>query len=742
MPATTQYEVVAHFKATGDLGKKINQMTRQLPTLDRQLQRAGMRAQQMGRMIEGSATRTVAAWGSAGVKIAAVAAVVSGGLLIRGGLKFNKIMEDTRLQAATMFQMFKLSEGQIGKNATAGEKWAQNLKNADFIMQGLFKVAKKTPASFQQVTTTYKGMAAGMSLATTDLTRQLKFMESVSLLGGLAGGDYTVLGAQMGRILAGSAGAEMNIWKVISRPIMEAGKSMKLFKKEMKLGADVTKAFNELSSPERLRILEAAMANFGEEMKTAYAESMAGIVSTTESQLQILSGMGTKPLYEGFRKWLIQINRSNMEEADRRRVRGAVPGSVLARVTGQGKEGLFSEGNMRRWSRLFATLGLHLGRLGQRMLDGLERAGFYILNNWPAMMDKFRSAWLFGVAAFKAMFVLMITRMVAGRLVGGAGMALGAGAGLLGGLRMIVGALTGGGKGKKFRNRMEGRAFLSRSGMWAFLGPLAGHAMKLAVSFGLLLPLFVVMGAAIAGVSVIVAGVAAYISEHWTSLLSKIASGEVVFTTLIKGWNTLWETLKKIGETVLGPGNPAEKLQRVLDSIGGALIWFAQLLSPLLDNLAGVIHLASASTRGNLEAAIARSKGTVGTFRKTGGVADESFMYGGKTVAQWREAVAVWNRREAAVTNLAGVAAVEASRERTPVELAAIEKKEAVIRKAAEEAAAKKAAKGTNVNIQNVIVNQDLRGLDPDRVFASFLPALEKVARDKTTAVSQLAFGA
>ena len=166
MPATTQYEVAAHFKATGDLGKQIGRMTRQLPGLDRQLQRAGMRAQQMGRMIEGSATRTVAAWGGAGAKIAAVAAVVSGGLLVRGGLKFNKVMEDTRLQAATMFQMFKLSEGQLGKNATASEKWAQNLQNADFVMQGLFKVAKKTPASFQQVTTTYKGMAAGISLAT------------------------------------------------------------------------------------------------------------------------------------------------------------------------------------------------------------------------------------------------------------------------------------------------------------------------------------------------------------------------------------------------------------------------------------------------------------------------------------------------------------------------------------------------------------------------------------------------
>lgn len=738
MPQATQYEVVAKFSAKGDLQKRVNQMTRGLPVMNRQLQRAAGYTRNLGRTIEGTAARSFASWGATGAKVAGVGATLAGGMLIRGGLRFNKVMEDTRLQAATMFQMFKLSEGQLGKNATQGEKWAQNLENAKFVMQGLFEVAKKTPASFQQVTMTYKGMAAGITLATKDLTRQLKFMESVSLLGSLAGGDYTVLGAQMGRILAGSAGAEMNIWKVISQPIMEAGKSMKLFKKEMTLGADVTKAFNELASPERLRILERAMSEFGEEMKTAYAESMAGIVSTTESQLQVLMGMGTKPLYEGFRGWLVQLNRSNKAMT----VLGRQSAQMLGGGTdfGQGplrsrREGLFSDYNMKRWSVLFNTLGMQLGRLGQRMMDGLERAGFYLLDNWPQMMETFRSAWTYGVAAFRAMLAVMLTRMMVGRGLAVAGAGVGAATGAMSGIMKVLGLAMGGGKrGFQYaRSRQAGpmsiMEVISRPftalfrGLKPFLSALAVFAVILVPLVGVI----VALGIALAGLSVLAASIAVYITVHWKELMDAVTSGQVTFDKFRDGAKTLWGTLLKIGETLLGGEGPVDTLQKALNALGETMVWLARQMGPVLASFADVLRIEHARNKVNAVGA--------DLLNVTG--------YAPVWAKEYREREQWTGRMIELLDNLAKVGTAEAEKQVSQQQRATL----AVARMRAQGLAQdqqqrKGEPKGTEVKIQNVIVNQDLRGLDPDRVFASFLPALEKVARDKTTAVSQLAFGA
>ena len=737
MPQTTQYEVVAKFSAKGDLQKRVNQMTRGLPVMNRQLQRASQYTRNLGRTIEGTAARSFASWGATGAKIAGVAATLAGGMMIRGGLRFNKVMEDTRLQAATMFQMFKLSEGQIGKNATQGEKWAQNLKNAEFVMQGLFKVAKKTPASFQQVTTTYKGMAAGITLATTDLRRQLKFMESVSLLGGLAGGDYTVLGAQMGRILAGSAGAEMNIWKVISRPIMEAGKSMKLFKQEMKLGADVTKAFNELSSPERLRILEKAMSEFGEDMKLAYAQSMAGIVSTTESQLQVLSGLGTKPLYEGFRKWLVQMNRSSavMGVLGRQRAQLLGAGTDFGQgPIGGRREGLLSDYNMKRWTQLFDTLGMHLGRLGQRMMDGLERAGFYILDNWPAMMESFRTVWTYGVAAFKGMLAIMITRMMVGRGLAIAGAGMGAASGAMGGIMKVLALAMGGGK-KGFqyaRSRQAGpmsmMEMISRpfTALFRGLKPFLSALVLFSVILVPLIAFIVALGIALAGLAVIAASIAVYITVHWKELMDAVSSGKVTFDKLREGAMVLWNTLLKIGETLLGGDSPVDTLQRALNALGETMIWLARQMGPILSSFADVLRYEHARNKLNAVGAdILNVTGMAPEWQK-----------------DYREREQWTGRMIEMLDRLAKVGTAEAEKQVSQQQRATL----AVARMRAQGLAESQQGKpgepkGTNVNIQNVIVNQDLRGLDPDRVFASFLPALERVARDKTTAVSQPVFG-
>lgn len=348
---------------------------------------AGMRAGPLG--------RAGAAMGGAARMGGMIAGAGAAGLLAVG-LQFNKQMEQARLSAATMFQLFGMSEAILGKNATISEKWAGNLELGNKAIDSLFEIAKRTPASVGQITQAFESMAPGLAITTKDLDRQLKFMEKAALLGGMVGGDFGVLGAQLGRVLAGSAGAEMNIWKQLQTPILKAGKAMGVFGQNMGVSSKMTEDFNKMAAGTRLELLEEALKAFGPEVKDQWARSMAGISSTTMSNIQIISGQLTKPLFEAWKTFLNKINKSD--------------------------SGVFGTRAMARWEAIGSQLGRKLEGAANFWFNAIERGLTSINENWDNVIAQVRSAFEVGALVLKGALA-----------VGGAKAATGVAVGVVGG---------------------------------------------------------------------------------------------------------------------------------------------------------------------------------------------------------------------------------------------------------------------------------------------------------------------
>lgn len=631
---------------------------------------AGMAAGPMG--------RAGAAIGGA-ARAGGLAAAVGGGGMLAMGLRFNKQIEDATLSAGTMFQMFGLAEDKIGKAASESEQWAANLGLAKEVMAGLFEVAKKTPASFGQVSQAFQGMSAGLAITTKDIDRQLKFMEKASLLGGLTGGDYQVLGAQVGRMLAGSAGAEMNIWRVFQPTILKAGRSLGIFNQNMRVGSDMTMAFNKQSAETRIKLLEGALAAFGEPVRNAWATSMAGITSTTISNIQVISGQLTKPLFEAWRAFLVKINKAG--------------------------SGVFGDKAMVRWEMIGSQLGRKLESSANYWLNALESGLTNINQNWDTITVQVQKAFEAGALVIKGALAFGAAKAATGVAVGVAGGGLAAFAGfaqvfaaigpvaltlipvvamfglMLGGL-----AVAFGGVAAFVVENWDQIVFGFQSGAITMRPIIAALEVMWAKMVGLGEALLGTKNVAVGAQTAIVA-VAGGI-ELLTAFLYPLRIILGIITTFITGLTTIiWGLVKAFSYVVnaIWPAvNGDSSLENVADSLKETTVDYANLSVALF---------------------------TAGDAAKA---AKTSFLDFSESISD-AEAFASEEKRFAA--------RVRGMEQGTKAKPPTVPK-----------------APGTFINkMEN---HWDLRGTDPDRLMSAFLPKLEKLADQRTQGFGQVPQGA
>lgn len=707
MPAPgLTYEVAAQLRVQGNFAKGMASMARQVPGVNRDFQMLERSISKVGRTIQGTTAATAASWARMGTLIGAVAGGAGLALATRNGLAFNRTMEDARLQVATMYQMFNFASNDARVLSGETSQWEANIGQARGAMGELYNIAKKTPATFKNLISVYQNAAAGLSTQTEDLSRHMEFMSRAALLGGLAGGDYSVLGAQVGRIIAGSAGAEMNIWKVLQKPILEAGKRMGVFNNQLAMGGDLTQRFNELTGDNRLKIMMEAMEKIGPEIAKAYGESMAGITSTTMSAIEGITGEFTSPLYEGFRKWLVHINKEG---------------------------GILGDASMDKYRQAADFAGTMLADTAGKIFSSLERGAVFLRDNWEDAMRTTHRTFQGIVLAIKLALVTGATRLGTGLAMRGAGAAMRGAQQIPGAVRGIadrarVGRIGGLRAYARARRGMRGGSLLDRvHGMVAGfrrmgdniaggfdnilrsgvnLAPMLGRLGFSLVGLGVaILPMIAMAGGAIlvfGGLALAIAGVAAYFIENWNAIAASfqqfLKTGHAALRPVIKAGMVFWAGLVAIGEALLGGATGGDMMETALrlatgamNGLIGVVRGFVAAIIPMLDAFSGFLGMigqdelaASATDLGSRLAMVsARMKE----------VEMDDLAIDRKTAEMMGK-----------LQGLAGLGGAGAGK--TP---------------------GGKVPK-SGVTINHLEVHQDLRDTDPDRLLAAFVEPLEKIA--------------
>lgn len=719
MAEGVQYEVKTFFKAVDKMSGTLAKM--------------GARVTAFGQAVRGTTLQTTALYAKIGAGAAAAAGVGGFGLMVMKGLSFNKVMENSQAQIGTIFQMFGQNAAAAGKVNNVSKQWADNLAMAKGSMNEMYNIAKKSPASFQQVTQLFQNAAAGLATTTTDVGRQMDFVKKAVLAGGLVGGDYQVLGSQVGRILAGSAGAEMNIWKIMQKPVLEAGQNLEIFGKKMAANAKLTEKFNQLTGEQRLSIMEEALGNLSGPVADYFGRTMDGIMSTTMSSIDQVSSSMTTKLYDGFKAFLVRANAAG---------------------------GIFGPENLVKLEAAANYVGDHLAAGAEQVYNWVERSVIYFSNNWQVIITRMENMWTMGMQVAKMMLTVGAARAVAGTGI------------------MAVGQI------------ISGVGSIGQAAKTA--GPFIAKWGKVLL---VLSPAIAVVGLALAGLVPILLGVGAYLIENWDKIMTTIKqgfeSGRVTLEPLFYAFDTLWAKLVSIGEVLFAGENAGDMMQTgimlatdaiyfIIDALGFMLVasshatWglgmFVTAMGAVISATGSFVSIMNEKmgkrvksvgelmkTSGEkladfsgtmMELSKAFENASVGADRfsfrmramfnqmqdNAGGSKDyaKQLQIGGKTTEQLRkdvkkakgagDYVGIWQAKqklrwrqaaEKGEKTIGGLVGMLSTRE---------------IRKGGE-GEKKKAFRPTgNVNIHTLNVHQDLRDTDPDRLLVAFIDPLKEMA--------------
>jgi len=734
MAEVIRYDVIANFAARGSFAA-MRRMGAMLRPVFNHIGGIGQRLNQLGSQIKGTTASTAAGWAKTATAVTAAGGAAGMGAVLKHGLGFNNMMEKNVLQTATMYNLFNFAANSA--EVVNGEltQWQYNLQASKAVFGEIYKIAEKTPGSFRDVATIYQSAASGLSTQTEDLRRHMEFLKRAALLGGITDGDYQVLGAQMGRIMSGSAGAEMQTWQILKGPITEAGKKMGIFSKDMKASGDeMVQAFNKLGGDNRLTLMMEAMGKIGPEVADAWANSMDGVVGTTTSVLEDLSGRVSKSLFETIRNGLLSINDP--------------------------ATGVFgNRTSIKRLHDLADQIGAKVAAAGGWLFGKAVHAVKYIRNHWEEIMQGIKNAGVVVAAAIKGAFAFGVSRMIAGTAIqatGGAARGVGGAVELAKKLEpffskqaratyeAVIKGMAGTkavtkmmpkrdpATGKFLKGEKEPVTRLVAGGAWPkFLG---GFRSFMGV-VGTVVPLLTAATVLLGGFFTMVGGIAVYVISNWESissaLIEGLREGKITLMPLLQAAYGFWARLKIVGEMLLGTGGHVTQFNTVLGWMTGVIGFASSAVAFFLRGMAffvGIWYTAKLAIYGFM-------KVLMGVIELMWSVNAVDF----KTVSNARQNLANFS---AGLDETAGMGAkllATADKldkfEFTDVQLAQIEKDAQNMAKSLEDMLAGKGTEledkkkpGAKVHIQNNYQNIDLRDEDPDRMMSMLINPISRLA--------------
>jgi hypothetical protein len=518
----------------------------------RQMQRWAGGVSKAASILDGAGSR-MDAWGGrlaghtamvagATASIAASAALAAGaygmGQLVVGGVAFNKELENAEMKTAAVLQLFdKGGKSLSGATLSTSEQFGANLVTGQQAIEKIYTIAARSPASFEQTQQMFSNMLPGATAVGASMEQVYDLTKKSLAMGMIMGGDFQTTGAQMSRILTGGAGAEFETWKVLQTPILEAGKAVGIFGEEMEANQKLTEKFNQLSKDQRLYLVQTAIEKLGV-VTDAYGETWDGVTSTIGSNLQQIQR---------------EIGRTAFTVL-KARLGAAVKNNGAFDPEGQTQNRLV-------WAGQF--IGQEIGTAADYLVGKMIDGTIYVADHWQEIGDKLLRAFDTGVYVGELLLKFAAAKALFGHGIQLAGGALGAAGGAVEAIEKLGGALASVGVGALYA-----------------------------------LPLAVTLGAALAGVGVAFAGVAAYFVANWDMLMQGILGGTITLGPVFDAMDILWAQLVAIGEAFLGSADPAQTANELLlliaDSMhfaGGAMVVFlktAGYTSVVIQGLIGV----------------------------------------------------------------------------------------------------------------------------------------------------------
>ncbi len=672
------------------------------------IQAASARMTQASRAMMGTTLQSAAGIGKVAGAMGALGAAGGMGALVKSGVEFNNSLEQSKYSMASTLQLMGHKSGDFAKN----------LEVAEAAMDQVFKIAAKSPASFEQASTMFKNMLPGARSVTDSMEEILKLSKDSLALGMIMGGDFATTGAQMSRIMTGGAGAEFETWKVMQTAIRDVGMELGHFNKALQYGQDTTKAWNALDPAKRWEILRQAVGRLGVATK-AFGETWAGVTSTMLSE------------YQMFKKAIGETIFLNMKARFK---------------SWMGKGSLLDpEGKVVKSLLEFAgVLGYIFAKGADKIANAFETGAVWLAGNWWKVVD--------GFGKFVDQFAQGVVTLAKFK---GAQMAVGAGVGAMGAIGSVLGALA------------------SAAPAIIAIGP----------AVLLLIPAF----AAIAGAAVVAGAVIAFFVTRWDELVEGVRSGAIVITPVLDVIDLFWAKLIAVGAAMLGTTDTVEganvmigvftgAIEGLMDVIAGSLwvfgafkrVWNIVKIAVLgiaalvVDMLEAIVNAANWA-QGKIGAFIAEipglgetgaamvaasAKGPQGLDKEwkiLSDSLDSDLQAIGKDMDSDFAAYDAWKKGSAEARKKLGAEDFMATsrREKKVLDLLNFTKKKldpkellgGGTKSSADMVAAGARGRG-NINVNKMVVNQDLRNQDPDRVIGAFYKGIEKSVKNRTQSLA------
>lgn len=757
MTEKIEYDVLANLKTAGSFAKQFRMLAGTASQVAKTMDKIQNGLGSAGRAVMGTTARTAAGYAKVGGAVATAAGAAGIGGMIKNGLAFNEMMEDSRNTLGTVFQLYGQNQGDVVKN----------LQQAEGVQRRLFDIAKKSPGEFEDAAKIYQGAAASMIVAGKDMETQMKFMEKAVLLpsavGGGLGGD--VVGGQLGRIMSGGAGVEFETWvrlaptiRTIGQELAKTNKAAKGFTDDLTLGGDLTQVWNKMAQADptlAFNIIEKAMEPLGA-LSDTYEKSWEGVLGATMSNAKLVTGAFTKPLFNARKRLLTEVNDT----------------------------GLFSETNLKRLEQVATMLGVMLANGAEIVFKKTTRAAEFIRDNWVTIAQTVKNAFTIGSAAIKGAFALGLTRMAAGAALIAASHTMKGVRGGLSGVGKLGEAVSklafmreaqrsgldpssrprdSRGQFLSFQKAFEqirqkradavGKRFSTGVFKHTDLGKIMQFFTKigpLAMILGVGLPIVAGLATAFGAVFVVIGGIAAYVVSNWQAISGAIVeglrNGTITLKPLLVAAYTFWERLKMVGQVFLGTGGHGQQFARVLDMLTGAVEMASGGISFFMRAIAyslGIWGMLKLAFQGVLRAVLAIIEAA---SYLPGGPSDDTVARAQRNYEQYANGVQdTFTDIDKLLTKADEIDNFRFERldlERISAEAEAMEKSLAAALEGGAENTKGKGPKGPKVNINHLTINQDLRDTDPDRIMSAFITPLERMADQRVQAYGLIDQGA
>ena len=510
----------------------------------------------VGPAVEWAKTAAVAAGA-----IFAAAFGIAAGKGIVGGVQENISAESSQNRIGTTLQLFDFNA-----EAGAANQYTRNLQDAAWYSKELIRIADAAPGDIGQIEELFQGMLPGMASITQEAKRITDLTQRATLLSAVLDNRFKMVGEQSSRMLTGGAGAEMDTWRLLQAPILEAGKAMGVFSKSQGLGEKLTMAFNKLDPQKRLAVFEKGLERLGDEVAQQYGNSWEGITSQALSSGKSLRRVLGKETFDELK-------------------------SGLKAITQDGGP-LDSKGPQFRSLREFmGVLGEGFGSATKKGMDLALRATNYVADNWQQIVMSAQAAAHYLVSGAKVAAGLSAARIGAGLGLGVAGFGLDA-------VRGVGSAVSG-------IASMGSAALVAAPALLAAGAAAAG------------------LGIVALGAGVMLGGIVTYIVTNLDDLGAAIRSGAVDLQPFLQAIDDLGVKFYALGEYLLGGSTAADGFQTAVNFGTGVVHGLTEAFGYLLDATAWVVDAFGTLVEFASLVEFAASLNPINTFNKIRTTAEE-----------------------------------------------------------------------------------------------------------------------